>query len=94
MAHQIVLNWAVPASGDAPTAYNVHKATAAAGPFAVIGSATLLTFTDTAVVAGTQYWYEVTSVNSAGESGPSNEVNATVPLTAPNPPSGLVASAS
>ena len=94
MAHQIVLSWVAPAAGDAPTSYNVHRAAASAGPFAVVGSATVLTFTDTAVVAGTTYWYEVTSVNASGESGPSNEVSATVPLNAPNPPSGLVASAS
>ena len=94
MAHQIVLNWAENSPSDPASSYNVHRATASAGPFAVVGSATLLTYTDTAVVAGTTYWYEVTAVNSVGESGPSNEVSATVPLLVPAAPSGLTATAS
>jgi fibronectin type 3 domain-containing protein len=91
MAHNVTLSWVAPVGGDAPTSYNVHRATASAGPFAVIGSPSVLTFIDSTVSAGITYWYEVTSVNSAGESGPSNEVNAVIPVSLPAVPTGLVA---
>lgn len=94
MSHQVSLTWSEPSTSDPASSFNIHRAAAQAGPFAVIGSATALTYTDTAVVAGTTYWYEVTAVNSAGESGPSNEVSATVPLLVPAAPSGLTATAS
>lgn len=99
MAHQVVLNWIAPASGDAPVSYNVKRAPAPSG---VVGTfvqianvpASSTTYTDTVVVAGQEYAYEVTSVNSAGESVPCPIVLATVPLAVPNPPTGLTAVAS
>lgn len=91
MAHSVTLTWAEVSPSDPATSFNVHRATASAGPFAVIGSPSVLTFIDSTVSAGITYWYEVTSVNSAGESGPSNEVNVTIPVSLPAVPTGLVA---
>ena len=47
----------------------------------------VLTFTDTAVPVGKNYFYTMTAERFSIESGPSNEVN--VDLTVPAPPSNL-----
>lgn len=76
---QVTLSWSAPASdgGAAVTSYNIYRG-------AVSGSETLLAtvgnvlgYTNTAVTNGQTYFYTVTAVNSAGESGASNEVSAT-----------------
>lgn len=57
---------------------------AAADPgFTKVGTVAFGTnaFTDTTVVDGTTYSYEVTAQNAAGESGPSNVVTGSVPAT-------------
>jgi hypothetical protein len=99
MAHQVVLTWIAPTTGDAPTSYDVKRAPAPGG---VIGTyvsiaspePTATTYTDLTVVGGQEYAYEVASVNSAGESAPCADILVTVPLGDPNPPSGLTAVAS
>lgn len=90
-AHSVTLTWVAPTTGDAPTSYNVKRALVSGGPYATIGStaAPTVTFTDTAVSAGTTYFYVVTAANSAGESGPSNEVSAAIPLAPPGAPGSL-----
>jgi cellulose 1,4-beta-cellobiosidase len=73
---QVSLSW--PASTGA-TSYNIYRATSSGGegstPLAagVIGTS----FTDTGLTNGTTYYYQVTAVNAAGESGRSTEVSAT-----------------
>ena len=59
------------------TSYNIYTGTASGAEtlYTTIGNA--LTYTDTAVANGQTYYYEVTATNSVGESGPSNEANAT-----------------
>ena len=50
-------------------------------------------FSDTSLQAGIDYWYKVTAVNGAGQSGASNEIitytPATFGVTAPSAPTGL-----
>lgn len=99
MAHQVVLNWQAPTTGDPVVSYDVKRALA---PNGVIGTfvsianpePTTTTYTDLAVTAGVEYAYEVCSVNGSGESVPCASVLATIPLSVPNPPSGLAATAS
>jgi hypothetical protein len=55
--------------------------------------ANIFTFTDTQLSPVTTYVYRVKAFNSAGDSGPSNEVVATTTAPPPNPPSNLAASA-
>ncbi len=57
--------------------YNVKRSASASGPFTTVGSTGATNYTDTTVTNGTKYYYEVTSVNSSGESGPSNIAFAT-----------------
>lgn len=92
-SHSVTLTWT--ASTTAGVTYTVYRATSAAGPFTAISSGiSSLTYTDTTAVDGTQYFYEVDAVDTVGgvveDSGPSNEVNATEPIS-PNPPTGLAA---
>jgi hypothetical protein len=95
MAHQVILNWIAPVGGDPVVSYDVKRALAPAG---VIGTyvsianpePTATTYTDTTVVAGTEYAYEVASVNASGESAPCADILVTIPLAIPNPPTGLV----
>ena len=60
-----------------PEQYNVYRGTAAGGETLIASAVVSTTFTDGAAATGTQYFYWVTAVNSAGESGPSNEVMST-----------------
>ena len=90
MAHTVTLNWVAP-SGSVVTSYNVKRATAAAGPFAQIGTSTTTSFVDSNVTEGVSYWYEVDAVNATGEGAPSNVASASVPFQIPGAPTGLVA---
>ena len=57
--------------------YNIKRSASATGPFTTIASASSNGYIDATVTNGTKYYYEVTSVNPTGESGPSNIVSAT-----------------
>lgn len=96
--HQVALAWmqgTVPVGAPAVTGNNVYRG-------ATTGTETLLTalvgasvaYTDGTATAGSSYCYETTAVNSAGESGKSNEVCVSIPnLVPPNAPTGLTATA-
>ena len=87
---QVALNWKAPSGA---TSYNVKRATVTGGPYTTIASSISTTnYTNTGLTNGTTYYYVVTAVNSAGESGNSFEVNATPQATTPPaPPTGLTA---
>lgn len=96
--HSITISWTAPTSGGAPTSYNVKRSTTTGTEVTVTSvpaSTVPLQFVDLGIsgggIGGTTYFYVVTSVNSAGESAPSNEVSATFLVSAPLPPSGLKA---
>jgi hypothetical protein len=99
MAHQVILTWVAPTTGDPVVSYDVKRAPAPGG---VIGTyvsiaspePTTTSYIDTAVTAGSEYSYEVCSVNASGESVPCANVLATIPLAVPQPPTGLAAVAS
>jgi len=95
-AGQNVLTWTDNSSNEQN--FNVLRTTAATVPacqtatgftsIAVVGL-NIVTFTDTAVVEGTTYCYEVTASNTAGASAPSNIAGRLVPFSVPSAPSGL-----
>jgi hypothetical protein len=74
--------WTAPAGA---TSYNIYRSTVAGGegstPYKT--SITTSNFTDTGLTDGLTYYYEVTAVNAAGESGKSNEISLSpIPLHA------------
>jgi subtilase family serine protease len=71
---QVGLTW-VASSGA--TSYNVKRATVSGGPYTTVGTSTTTGFTNTGLTNGTTYFFVVTAVNSAGESGNSNQASAT-----------------
>ena len=98
-AHSVTLLWTasvVPVGASPVSSYNIYRATVSGGegvtPFGSVGN--VVTYTDPSVVAGLTYFYEVTAVNSAGESAKSNEVSIQVPnVVPPNAPTGLTGTA-
>jgi len=86
----VALSWNAPANGgSAITGYRVYRSTST-GTEALYASlgATTTTFTDNAVTNGGTYYYQVTALNSVGESARSSEVSArpTAPAAAPSAP--------
>lgn len=86
MAHSAILTWQ--ASTDAVAGYNIYRGTNPPGNEGATpinaSLVTLLTYTDTTVVAGEKVDYVVTAVSAAGvESVHSNEVSAVIPVSAP-----------
>jgi fibronectin type 3 domain-containing protein len=72
---QVVVSWTA-VSGA--TNYNVQRATASGGPYSVIKYNNATTsYTDSAVSAGTTYYYKVNYNNSGGASLYSGPVSAT-----------------
>ncbi|HZL36904.1 MAG TPA: PA14 domain-containing protein, partial [Tepidisphaeraceae bacterium] len=62
--------------------YNVKRSSVTGGPYTTVNTAPITgtTFTDTTAAVGTFYYYVVTAVDSAGESGPSTEITAAAPV--------------
>ena len=71
---QVALTWT--ASSDA-TSYHVRRSTTNGGGYAQIGAPTTTNFADSGLTNGSTYYYVVTAVNTAGESGNSNQGSAT-----------------
>lgn len=94
-AHSATLSWiASTDSGEAGFAgYNIYRSTVSGAEAApALNGATpinALTFTDTTIVAGQQYFYIVTAVANGLESVHSAEVSGSAPFSAPAPPTGL-----
>jgi fibronectin type 3 domain-containing protein len=92
-AGKVTLGWT---ASSGATSYNVYRSTTAGGEgtTAYATGVTTTAYTDTAVTAGTAYYYKVAAVNSAGTSAQSTEVSATpTTATAPATPTGATATA-
>jgi hypothetical protein len=95
-AHQVVLTWV--ASTSTVTGYNVYRlagvcpASVSMPAFTKLTTTpvTTLTYTDTAVTAGSTYCYAITSVATGGEGSPNGTLQVAIPLftvsAIPNPP--------
>jgi subtilisin family serine protease len=80
---RVTLSWS---GASGATRFSVKRSTSAGGPYTPIGAdIKSRTYVDTSVVNGTTYYYVVSAINGAGESGDSNEAAAT-----PKTPSDLV----
>src|ERR1700728_2244914 len=84
---QVSLTWTASASASS---YHVRRSMTS-GAETQISAPTSTNFTDTGLTNGTKYFYDVSAVNSGGESANSSEVSATpvAPLSAPATPTGL-----
>jgi hypothetical protein len=65
-------------SASGATSYSLYRNVSSGSYSQLASGITSTTYTDSAVTGGRQYCYEVTAVNAAGESGPSNS-NCAVP---------------
>ncbi len=90
---QVTLAWKAP---NGALSYNVYRATTSGGEGAtpLVKGITSNTYVDTSVTNGTTYYYEVTAVDTGGESAVSAESSATpqVATALSPPPGGLVTS--
>jgi fibronectin type 3 domain-containing protein len=90
---QVALSWA---ASSGATSYNVKRGPNSGGPYTQIAAPTATAFTDNiSVTNGTTYYYVVTAVNSAGQSGNSTQASAmpAASVTIPATPAGLSATA-
>jgi fibronectin type 3 domain-containing protein len=71
---QVSLAWN---ASSGATSYHVKRSTTNGSGYAQVGTATTTNFNDSALTNGTIYYYVVTALNSAGESGNSNQASAT-----------------
>ncbi|WP_370741245.1 Kelch repeat-containing protein, partial [Longirhabdus pacifica] len=79
---EVELNWN---SVNDATSYKVKRSETQGGSYVEIATTTAASYTDTSVSNGTTYYYVVTAVNAAGESGASSESTATPQGTTQNP---------
>lgn len=81
--HSVTLNWSENSPNDPATKFNVCRSTTKGGEIpctSPLATTTGLTYSDTAVLSGTTYWYSVIAVDAGGnQSSPSNEVSALIP---------------
>lgn len=86
-ASSISLTWS---SVPGAAGYDIYRSTSSIGPFTSLGSTTAptVTYTDSTVVAGTGYFYNVRANFATGPSGPESPI-ASGMTTGTNVPSGL-----
>jgi fibronectin type 3 domain-containing protein len=71
---QVNLTWN---ASTGATSYHVKRSTTNGSGYAQVGAPTTTSFNDPGLTNGTTYYYVVTALNTAGESGNSNQASAT-----------------
>jgi len=91
----VKLSWTDNSSNE--TGFKIERSTNATSGFVQIGTvgANVVSYTNTGLAGATTYHYRVRATNAAGDSPYSNTANVSTPpvITAPSPPSNLIASA-
>ena len=85
---KITLTWT---ASTGAASYTLYRSNSSGTETSYLTGLAGTTFTDTGLTNGTKYYYQITAVNTAGESPKSNEVSATPFL---NPPAAPVLTAS
>jgi hypothetical protein len=64
-----ILSWTAPSNdgGSSITGYKLYRSNSSGGTYSLITSTTLLTYTDTGLSNGHDYWYTVSAINAIGE---------------------------
>jgi hypothetical protein len=90
---QVQLSWTTPNDGgSAISNYRIYRGTSSGGETLLATVGNVNSYTDTSVVNGLTYYYQVSAVNGIGEGSRSNEVSATPQApSAPSAPRNLVA---
>jgi fibronectin type 3 domain-containing protein len=90
----VALSWSAPGNngGSAITGYKVYRGSSSGGETLLTTLGNVTSWTDNSAANGTTYYYDVSAVNSVGESAVSNEKSAT-PATVPGAPALNSASA-
>ena len=86
---KIILSWGAPVrDGGLPIyGYRIYRGTVSGGESFFLEVGNVNNYTDTDVIIGQTYYYQVSAVNMVGEGPPSNEVNVTFsPIPNPNKP--------
>jgi DNA-binding beta-propeller fold protein YncE len=82
--NQVALTWAASLGA---TNYYIKRAPSSGGPYSIIGTNNLTSYTDASVINGATYYFVVSAVGLGGESfNNSPEVKAIVPTPPPPPP--------
>jgi hypothetical protein len=91
---QVILNWTAPTNhgGSQITGYKVYRSITQNSGYVLVASPTGVTYTDTVLINGQTYWYEVSVVNGVGE-GPKTVAVSSIPFTVPGVPTGLAITA-
>jgi len=78
--NQIMLSWQVSSSdgGSSITGYNVYRGTSPNSESLLTSLSAVTSYTDTSIANGITYYYVITALNNAGESGFSHEASATI----------------
>jgi fibronectin type 3 domain-containing protein len=76
---QVSLSWQAPSSdgGSAINNYNIYRSTSTGTETLLTTVGNVLTYTDTGLINGQQYFYKVSAVNGVGEGSQSSEASAT-----------------
>ncbi|MCA4900649.1 MAG: fibronectin type III domain-containing protein, partial [Cytophagales bacterium] len=92
-ATQINLTWADVSTNE--TGFQIERSLASATGFTVVGTtaANVVSFDNTGLTAGTQYFYRIRAINATGNSAYTAEANATASLIAPTTLAAVAASA-
>src|SRR5690554_879802 len=85
---EVTLNWSAAVGA---TSYKIYRGTTSGNYSLTADDIVALEYVDTDVVNGTTYYYAVKAANKYGDSGYSNEANATPQLQPPLQPQGLTA---
>jgi hypothetical protein len=85
-----VLSWTASTGANS---YNVYRGTSSGGETLLANNVTSVSYTDANLNNNTQYFYQVSAVNTSGEGVRSIEVSATPQASLPSAPAGVVATA-
>lgn len=95
-SHSTTLSWSwSQGSGDPAAGFHIWKAigttapSTSGTPYATVSSPSIMSYTDTGVVAGQTATYVVTAYNPGGDSVPSPSATCTTPFQAPAAPTSL-----
>jgi hypothetical protein len=88
---KVAITWK---SASGAASYHVKRSTKSGGPYTQIATTTFEGYTNVGLSNGTRYYYVISSVSAAGQSGNSGQYSA-IPSNAavPGPPSSLAAAA-